>query len=193
MTNDERDERIAIWNSFFKLAWLEAKSVYELSNGVTSSDVFDSTPPPLPDDQHHVLAAVLLCNLAIEARANHLIEDLIEQGKISAEVGKAAQRLSAKHKWFLIPTLAGVPNHLSSSSGPHQAVAQLCDLRNDVLHVNYSGLKDKLPNSGGLLSFFRRFVEAMEDMNVLLGKGGRTTPKPEVLRFGTFETKARGD
>jgi hypothetical protein len=188
VANIDRDDRLAIWNSFFKLAWQEARAVFEV-NGAESGDKFEPTPGPLPDEQHHVMAAVVLCSLAIEARANHLIDDLVEQGKVPIELGKAAQRLPPKHRWFLIPTLAGVPNHLSASSGPHQAVAQLCDLRNDFVHVNYAAIQAKLPNQGTMLSYFARFVEAMEDMNVILGKGGRTKARPEVVQLGTFHAK----
>ena len=188
MTTLDRDERVAIWNSFFKLAWLEAKAVFE-ADGVQSADTFDPSPAPLPDGQHHVLAAVVLCNLAIEARANHLIDDLVEKGKVAPDVGKAVQRLPPKYKWFLIPTLAGMPNSLSASGGPHQAIAQLCDLRNDFVHVNYTALQSKLPTQATMLSYFKRFVEALEDMNVILGKGGRTAPLQEVLKFGVFNSK----
>jgi hypothetical protein len=183
----DRDDRVAIWNSFFRLVWSEAKAVFE-TTGNASIDSFAATPH-LTDEQHHVLAAVVLCNLAIEARANHLIEDLVEKGKITQEVGRAAQRLPTKHRWFLIPTLAGVPAKLSSSAGPHQAVAQLCDLRNDFVHVNYAGLQAKLPSSAQLLSYYRRVVEALEDMNVVLGKGGRTAAKQEILKLGVFHSK----
>ena len=177
-------DRVAIWNSFFKLAWLEAKRVFEVDKNCRSAQTF--APGTLPEDQFNVLAAVVLCNLAIEARANHLIEELIEDGKITPDVGQAARRLPTKHKWFLLPALAGVPAGLSSSSGPHQAVAQLCDLRNDFLHINYKLMKERLPQPGTLLSYFQRFVEAMEDMNVVLQRDRPNGPLPLVLDMGKF-------
>ncbi len=180
--------RVWIWNTFFKLAWTEAKRVFEIENRCESKDTFDPLGGTLPDREFHVMAAVVLCNLAIEARANHLIEELVEEGKISPDVGEAARWLPTKHKWFLIPALAGIPASLNSASGPHQAIAQLCDLRNDFLHVNYQGLKQRLPAAGTMLSYFRRFVEAMEDMNVVL-KRDRNGPKPEVLKIGQFSCR----
>ena len=181
----EQHTRVTIWNSFFKLAWTEAKRVFEIENNCQSKDMFDPLGGTLPESEFHVLAAVVLCNLAIEARANHLIDELVETGKISADLGDAARWLPTKQKWFLIPTLAGVSNRLDSSSGPHQAIAQLCDLRNDFLHVNYQAMKQRLPAPGTMVSYFRRFVEAMEDMNVMLRRE-RNGPKPEVLKIGQF-------
>jgi hypothetical protein len=99
----EPSDRVAIWNSFFKLAWLEAQRVFEIDKNCRSIDTFMPQGGTLPDDQFHVVAAVVLCNLAIEARANHLIEELIESGKITADVGQAARLLPTKHKWFILP------------------------------------------------------------------------------------------
>ena len=176
-------DRVTIWNSFFKLAWTEAKRVFEIENDCQSKDTFD--PSTLPESEFHIVAAVVFCNLAIEARVNHLIDEFVETGKISRDLGEAARWLPTKQKWFLLPTLAGVPNQLDSSAGPHQAIAQLCDLRNHFLHVNYQAMKQHLPAGGTMVSYFSRFVEAMEDMNVVL-KRDRDKPKPEVLKIGQF-------
>lgn len=180
-------DRVRIWNSFFKLAWREAKDIFELSNNCRSAETFDPAGGVLPSEEFHVLAAVVLCNLAIEARANHLIEELFEAGNISKEVARAARRLPPREKWFLIPTLAGSDVKLSADSGPHQAVAQLCELRNDVVHVDYTRLHGKLPKPNAMLSHFERFVEAMEDMNVILKRADRDGPLPQVISLGKFE------
>jgi len=182
-------DRVAIWNSFFKLAWQESKQIFEIDKGCQCKDIFDPLGGTLPDDQFHVLAAVVLCNLAIEARANHLIEELIEDKKITVDVGEAARWLPTKQKWFILPALAGIKADISSSAGPHQAVAQLCDLRNDFLHVNYKGMMERLPTPNTLVSYFQRFVEAMEDMNVVLGRNRPNGPRPQVLKMGKFQGK----
>jgi hypothetical protein len=73
--------RIPIWNSFFKLAWSEAKCCFEISHDCTSGSAFEPVDGGiLPPEQHHALAAITLCALAIEARANHSIDELAEQG-----------------------------------------------------------------------------------------------------------------
>src|SRR5947207_1510169 len=115
------EERVTIWNSFFKLAWQEAKCVFEHSRQCTSSETFTPAGGTLGDEESHVLAALVFCVFSIEARANHLIEGLREDGVITADVASAARRLPPKEKWFLLPTLAGKPNQLTSDSGPHQA------------------------------------------------------------------------
>ena len=65
-------------------------------------------------------------------------------------------------------------------------MAQLCDLRNDFLHINYKLMKERLPQPGTLLSYFQRFVEAMEDMNVVLQRDRPNGPLPLVLDMGKF-------
>jgi hypothetical protein len=107
---------------------------------------------------------------------------------LSEATGRAAQRLPPKEKWFLLPALAGSGAVLSADSGPHQAVAQICDLRNDAVHVNLAKLLDRLPTPDLMVSYFRRIVEAIEDMNVLLKRSGRENgPLAEVLKIGRFD------
>ena len=128
-------ERIKIWNSFFKLAWGEAKAVHQLLSGVPSSKDFNPNGGTLADEEFHVLATLVLCNLAIEARANHLIEEMVEEGRVRKEVGKAARWLPPQHKWFLLPALARTSIVLEADKPPHQAIAQICALRNVLLQV----------------------------------------------------------
>ena len=178
-------QRVTIWNTFFRLAWSESKRVFELSMNCTSNNQFSPPGGTLGEEASHVLAALAFCVFSIEARANHLIEELREAGTIGFDLANAARWLPPKEKWFLLPALAGVRVQISSASGPHQAVAQLCDLRNDLMHVSYDQLAAKLPTAQTALSYFERFVEAMEDMNVILGR--HQNPDPEVLRIGRFQ------
>ena len=187
-STSERDDRLQIWNSYFKLAWTATKAVFE-ADGSKTEDNFDTDPAPLPDQEHFILTSVLLTTLAIEARANHLIEDLVEQGKVPATVARAVQWLPTADKWFAIPDLLGGPP-LPDDNGPHQSIRQLGSLRNDLMHANYARLGKKLPKRGAVLTCFENFVAAMEDMNVRLGKGGRTEARPAVLRLGRFVAKS---
>lgn len=176
---------VPIWNSFFKLAWSEAKCCFEIGHNCTSDSTFDPVDGgTLPPDQHHALAAITLCTLAIEARANHLIDELVEQG-LSKDTARAAKWLPTKEKWFLLPALAGKKTQLSAATQPHQAIAQICDLRNEIMHVKFDEIARKLPAVGTIESYFKGFVEAMEDMNVVLERGV-PAPRPEVLAKGRF-------
>ena len=181
----ENPKRVHIWNSFFGLAWDAAKRAHEHSTGKTCHDEFQPLGGTLPRDQHDALATLALCNLAIEARANHLIEELVENGTVTEAVGRAARWLPTKEKWFLLPTLAGKASSLRDDAMPHQAVASICELRNHLVHVNFDRLKD-LPKPNTLQSYFRNFVEAMEDMNVILGRTDSSSKRPDVLRLGEF-------
>ncbi len=181
----DTQERVRIWNSFFALAREEAKRVFEISEKCKVKDDWLPKGGILHEEAMRILATLVLCNLAIEARANHLLEELFEEGRISEDVADAARQLSTKHKWFLLPALAGKSTTLSASAGPHQAIAELCGLRNDCIHVNYDQLLKNLPPAGKILSCFRRFVEAMEDLNVVLGRHSQADP--DILKIGTFQ------
>jgi hypothetical protein len=162
-------DRVKIWNSYFKLAWREAGLVYEGSTGKRITKRFQPRGGTLADPDLHVLGTLLLCNLAVEARVNHLIDELVAEGKLTPDEARGAQQLPTQLKWFLLPKLAGINKKLDANSRPHQAIAEICRLRNDLLHVRYASLlSKKLPPPGKVLSLFEGFVEAMEDMNVVL-------------------------
>jgi hypothetical protein len=182
--SDETD-RVKIWNTFFKLAWEEAKSVYETSTGRKSSKTFDPLGGTLPDKEFHTLASLVLLNLAIEARANHLIDELEEEDKISKDVAEAARWLSTKQKWFLLPALAKISTTLDSSKMPHQAISKICRQRNRLLHVKYTELKRGPLSPKETLNLFKNFVKAMENMNVVLERIDKE--RDEVLEIGNFE------
>jgi hypothetical protein len=173
-------DRVKIWNTFFALAHEQAKALSGMSGaGPPLPDPFDQRGA-LPEEQARILATLAFTTLAIEARANHLLEELQESRTISPEVCHAARHLPPQAKWFLLPRLAGKTAQLDASRPPHQAVAQLCALRNRLLHVDYMGLHNRLPTKAQTLSDFRGFVAAMADMNVVLDRW--PAPKPEVVK-----------
>jgi hypothetical protein len=176
--------RVRVWNSFFLLAREQAKRVFETSENCKAQDDWTPQGGTLGNEQINILATLVICNLAIEARINHLIEELLEEGRISTDVADAARRLPTKQKWFLLPALAGKSTTLSASAGPHQAIAELCELRNACIHVSYDQLLKNLPPAKKMLSCFQRFVEAMEDLIVVLER--HTQADPVILKIGTF-------
>ncbi len=181
----DNPERVKIWNSFFGLAWSAAKEAHEADIGRICRDVFEPAGGTLPPALHHSLATITLCNLAIEARVNHLLEELIEERKVSEDIGRAVRWLPTKEKWFLLPALTGKSLTLSAAAMPHQAIAAICDFRNDLVHVNFDKLA-KLPTGRLLQSYFENFVKAMEDMNVILERGRPHGPIQEVIDMGRF-------
>jgi hypothetical protein len=115
--------------------------VFELSGQGKSVDVFNVDGGTLPATAAHVLGAITLCNLAIEARVNHLLDEFVEEGKISADVAEAVRWIRTEQKWFMIPYLYGLPDKLDGDQPPHQAIQQLCGLRNNLMHVKFEALK----------------------------------------------------
>jgi hypothetical protein len=53
------------------------------------------------------------------------------------------------------------------------------------MHVKFDEIARKLPAVETVESYFKGFVEAMEDMNVVLDRGV-PAPRPEVLAKGRF-------
>ncbi len=177
-------DRVTMWNTFFKLAWDEAKIVFEKESNTTCKKTFKPAGGLLHTQEFHILASLTLCILAIEARANHLIDELLEKNIISEDEANAAQYLPPQNKWALLPKLAGKRSKIDYSRSPHSAISQICSLRNDIMHVRYSYIRRKLPNAKTLLSYFENFVIAMEDMNFILKRINK--PRKTVLNIGSF-------
>ena len=62
---------------------------------------------------------------------------------------------------------------------------QICARRNALVHVHFGKLSKQLPTPGEMLALFKGFVEAIEDMNVLLRDARR--PRKRVTRLTQFE------
>lgn len=178
-----KNERVKIWNSFLELARDQAEMLSKVSNGEKTSRNSMLKGGALPYEKHHVLALLLLCNLAIEARANHLIHELQERGKITEKVAEAALWLPTEHKWFFLPILAKTSTKIKTDQPPHQAISQICGYRNDLIHVRYAKLNKKpLPTPRNMISLYNNFVRAMENMNVII-KGIRKERKTVLKKL----------
>ena len=99
-----------------------------------------------------------------------LISELEDSKRISENESRVIQQLNIKDKWFLLPKIAGKLHKFDDSKPPHQAIVEICTLRNSLIHVNFDQLHRKLPTKNKMLSLFKQFVLAMEDMNVVLGR-----------------------
>jgi len=162
---------------------VEAGRLHELSSGASSSSsYFEPLGGRLSDEEQAVLTTLMLCTLAVEARSNHLIAELVEQGKLTEDEGRGAERLPPREKWCLLPKLAGRRRRIDLSRQPHQAVAEICATRNALVHVNFDRLK--VPTSNKMLSLYSGFAKAMEDMNVVMGRVRKE--RKYVSRISTF-------
>ena len=169
-----KKDRVTFWNSLFYYAWDSTKTVFETHNNKKSTRSFNPIGGRAGNEQEIVLRSLLFTTLAIESRVNHLIIELAESGKISDDVSRAIQQINTKDKWFLLPKIAGKRRKLDASKPPHQAITEICAIRNSLIHVNFNQLQKKLPTSNKMVSLFHQFVCAMEDMNVVLGRVKKT-------------------
>ena len=174
-------DRVKIWNSFFHQSRIE---VIRLKESTSAKVKFDLEGGRLTDEQQSILTVLALCTLAIEARANHLILEQAEKGRISEAQANAAQRLPPLEKWILLPRFAGKRTLIRTDTNPHQAIAEICKRRNALVHVNFDKLTKYLPNKTKTISLFKEFVIAMEDMNVKLNRISR--PRKGVLKLADF-------
>jgi hypothetical protein len=178
----KNSDRVRIWNSFFHQARAE---VLRLKSGDPAKAEFEPKGGRLTEEQQSILTVLALCTLAIEARANHLILEQAEIGKISEDQAHAAQRLPPLEKWTLLPRLAGKRALVKTDSSPHQAIAEICQRRNALVHVNFDKLTKHLPNKAKTISLFKSFVIAMEDMNVKINRGV-SRPRKSVLKLANI-------
>jgi hypothetical protein len=184
-------DRARIWNSLFALAWSEASWIIERANGDRVSRAFDPPAGLLSEEDRHIVAAVLWCHAAMEARANHLVEELFEAGAISEDVARAARSLAPGDKWFLIPTLAGSQAWLNAASPPHRVIALLCDLRDDIVRLDDTALRERLPSAATMIGYVEEFVAALEDLNVILRRN-RTASLPALAGLARRPGKISG-
>ena len=178
MTADET-ERVKVWNTFFKFARNEAVSLKRLQNPAFVAKHHTFLGGTLDDEKTRSLAVIAWCYLALEARVSHLIEELKGDQVLSTHEASAVHFLRTKEKWALLPKLAGKSTTVSFERPPHQAIAQLSSLRNDLFHVNYDRLVERLPSTQNAVKLFNEFVAAMEDMNVVLSR--HPEPDQDVL------------
>ena len=175
-------ERVKAWNTYLKIARDHAISLKKLQQPSWEAKGLSLLGGTLAEDGMYRLALVIWCYLALEARVNHLITELNEKHVLSDEESKAILNLRTEQKWALLPKLAGRNVTIDFSRSPHQCVTELCSLRNGLLHVNYDTiekLQQTPPNKA--LSLFDNFVDAVEDMNVILGR--HQVKDPDVLKI----------
>jgi hypothetical protein len=74
-----KDDRIRIWNALFHQAWSQACDLAKTKGKAPKRGYF---APRLILSKEEQLRLLLLahCILAIEARANHLIDEMVEEG-----------------------------------------------------------------------------------------------------------------
>ncbi len=185
--------RVEIWNSFFHLAIKERNRIAggRLKKSPRGSAV---TGRRLSQEKESILAALAFSVLSIEARVNHILDELLEADRIERPERDALVQLRAEDKWFLIPRLADKRPGFRKDTAPHQAICSLCATRNDLVHVNYAKLNqiltNRFPTPHSMITLFGQFVRAMEeDMNVLLGRARH--PRKAVLRHAKSRTVRR--
>ena len=176
----DETERVKVWNTFFELAHDEAASLKRLQKPTWVAKHHTFLGGTLDDEKTRSLAVVAWCYLALEARVSHLIDELKDDHVLSDDEALAAHFLPTKEKWALLPKLAGKSKTVSFGRPPQQAIAELASLRNDVLHVKYDHLVKRLPTPKKAVKLFNEFVDAMEDMNVVLGRH----PQPDSNVLG---------
>ena len=174
-------ERVSIWNSYFAETRQVAEIVKKIEKG-------ESVPVPksqlkggvMPPPEHWVAQLILRCVLVIEARVNHLIWEASETKKISNEMRKALLKMRTRDKWILLPIATGHRRRIDESKNPHQAIMKICNYRNRLIHVQFDKHWE-FPKPKEATKLFNQFVEAMEDMNVILGRHRR--PHKRVLNL----------
>ena len=76
---------------------------------------------------------------------------------------------------MILPQVAGKYKKINENHWPHKGIAELYRHRNRLIHIQYQrrdfiGL---IPSRQETLKLYNSFIEAVEDMNVILGIIGR--------------------
>ena len=188
----ETKERVKIWNTFFKLARASAVSLKKFESPNWKDLGYDwnklGAGGTLGEKDLLKLSLLSWCILAAQARSSHLIQECKEDGFIDDNKAKSFSHRNFEHQWLKLPVINMKPHSqdkIDFNEYPHKVIKELHDIRNNLFHVNYNELKTQLDKiaSDKLLEYFVQFVEAMEGMNVILERDGRTEAKPEVLEI----------
>jgi hypothetical protein len=163
----EPENRVEVWNSYFCEAHEFAKKL--------KNDNEPGCPTMkggiLPSEKHYSLMTILHLALAIEARSNHLIHELNDEEIINKKLRDAVRNVRAEYKWAILPLLKK-KEKINFDRKPHNAILEICQLRNNLIHLSYNDEKfiDKIPNKNKTLQLFNSFIDAEEEMNVILGR-----------------------
>jgi len=176
-------ERAIIWNTFLSLAYTSAGSLKRTQTPGWKLPYWRSNK--LPSQEILKLQLLAWCILSAESRASHLIHEAVEEHDLSKTKENELRHQPLSEEWKALPSVFKQNFDVDFSKNPHKSVKSLSDLRNDLFHVNYGYLKNKLDEltSDQVLNLFVNFVDAMEDMNVQLKRGGIKNARPEVLRI----------
>ncbi len=185
-------KRVKIWNTFFKMARDSAVSLKQFESPSWKDPGYDWDKPgsggTLGEEDMLKLSLLSWCILAAQARSSHLIQECKEDGFIYDNQAESFSQLNFKQQWLILPVINTKPHckyKIDFKEYPHKVIKELYEIRDKLFHVNHNELKKQLDGitSDELLDYFVHFVEAMEDMNVILERDGRTEPKPEVLEI----------
>ena len=187
----ETEERAKIWNTFFKIARASAVSWKQFESPSWKDPGYSwdkkERGGTLGEEDMLKLSLLSWCILAAQARSSHLIQEC--KGKfINDKQAESFSHLNFKQQWLILPVIYMKPHSrdkIDFNEYPHKVIKELHDIRNDLFHVNHDMLKARLDKiaSDKLLDYFVHFVEAMEEMNVILERGGIKKARPEVLEI----------
>lgn len=185
-------KRVKIWNTFFKMARDSAVSLKQFESPCWKDPGYSWDKPgrggTLGEEDMLKLSLLSRCILAAQARSSHLIQECKENGFINKNQAESFSHLNFKQQWLILPVINMKPHckyKIDFEEQPHKVIKELHEIRDSLFHVNHDKLKKQLDeiNFDELLDYFVHFVDAMEDMNVILGRDGRTEAKPEVLEI----------
>jgi hypothetical protein len=185
-------KRVKIWNTFLKMARDGAVSLkqFESPGWKDSGYSWDKQDygGTLGEEDMLKLSLLSCCILAAQARSSHLIQECKEYGFIDDNQAESFSHLNFRQQWLILPVIYMKPHckyKIDFDQYPHKVIKKLHELRDNLFHVNHERLKNQLDkiDSGELLDYFVHFIDAMEDMNVIIERGGRTEARPEVLEI----------
>lgn len=187
----EYSDRVIMWNSYLAEARNNAKKLDESGDISSISDISDIPleGDTLSPEAHYSLMTILHIAHAIEARTNHYLHELKEQGSITKKEREALKWLNIKHRWVLLPRIAGVDKRVNLDKWPHKAVLRIHELRNKYFHVKFEEKRivREIPKKSDTLQLYNMFIEAQEDMNEVLERIDAKRPGVlKKLKVGRF-------
>lgn len=168
MTNIENVDRVEIWNSYLSEAKRFAEKLKDCGDNDDPS-YFTLKGGTLPAKEYYIMMTVIHSALSIEARTNHLLQELREKNEIGGKLFELVLYSKVKDKWRLLPELVNSPHNIDYDMTPHHAISTLFKLRNKFVHISFE--RDNIfqgLTKNNIIGYYNQWIEAMEEMNVIL-------------------------
>lgn len=175
----EYKKRVNFWNSYINEANRFAKL---LRDDAPIQNEIELEGETLSSEKHHSVMTISLLALVFEARTNHLLHRLKEEGDITEVERNKLKWKNIEEQWVIIPQIKIGKNLIDYDNWPHKSIPMIRSLRNTFFHAKFEidTMIEDIPTKKDTIELYNFSIIAMKKMNELLGFTGENGD--EIIR-----------